>query len=309
MSNSQTYSQLIKQLAAAQGFSFCGIAKAAYLEEEAPRLEAWLKANMQGQMGYMANHFDMRLDPRKLVPGAKSVVVLGYSYFPKEDLGEKTGYKIAKYAYGQDYHHVLKAKLRILMEQLQEEVGAVEGRAFVDSAPLLERQWAQRAGLGWLGKNSLLLNRQMGSFFFLSELVLDLELAPDVPLAKDYCGSCTRCIDACPTDAIVKPGVVDGSRCISYFTIELKEEIPQEAKGKWEDWIFGCDICQDVCPWNRFSQPHQEPLFEPHKDFHNMRKQDWEEISEEVFAKLFKKSAVKRTKLQGLRRNIGFLKK
>ncbi len=264
---------------------------------------------MQGQMGYMANHFDMRLDPRKLVPGAKSVVVLGYSYFPAEDLGEQTGYKVAKYAYGQDYHHVLKAKLRELMEQLQEEIGAIEGRAFVDSAPLLERQWAQKAGVGWLGKNSLLLNRQMGSFFFLAELVLDLVLEPDVPLARDYCGSCTRCIDACPTDAIVKPGVVDGSRCISYFTIELKEEIPAEVQGKWNDWIFGCDICQDVCPWNRFSQTHQEPLFDPHEDLKKMNKQDWEEISEDVFAKLFKKSAVKRTKLAGLKRNIGFLKK
>lgn len=263
---------------------------------------------MHGQMGYMANHFDLRLDPRKLVPGAKSVVVLGYSYFPKEDLTNQTGYKVAKYAYGQDYHHVLKGKLGELMQQLEEEIGAVEGRAFVDSAPLLERQWAQRAGLGWLGKNSLLLNKQLGSFFFLAELVLDLELEPDVPLAKDYCGTCTRCIDACPTDAIVKPGVVDGSRCISYFTIELKEEIPQEVKGKFEDWIFGCDICQDVCPWNRFSQPHQEPLFEPHGELQHMQKQGWEEISEEVFTKLFKKSAVKRTKLEGLKRNIRFIK-
>jgi epoxyqueuosine reductase len=263
---------------------------------------------MHGQMGYMANHFDLRLDPRKLVPGAKSVVVLGYNYFPKQDLTGSSDYKLAKYAYGQDYHHVVKAKLRELMQQLEEEVGAIEGRAFVDSAPLLERQWAKRAGLGWLGKNSLLLNRQMGSFFFLAELVLDLELEPDVPLAKDYCGTCTRCIDACPTDAIVKPGVVDGSRCISYFTIELKEEIPQEVKGKFENWIFGCDICQDVCPWNRFSQAHQEPLFEPHQELGEMRKQDWEEITEEIFAKLFKKSAVKRTKLEGLRRNIRFIK-
>jgi epoxyqueuosine reductase len=303
-----THTQTLKQKALELGFSFCGVARAAYLEEEAPRLEAWLKANMQGQMGYMANHFDLRLDPRKLVPGAKSVVVLGYSYFPQEDLTERTGYKIAKYAYGQDYHHVLKAKLRELMDWMQQEIGAVEGRAFVDSAPLLERQWAQRAGLGWLGKNSLLLNRQLGSFFFLSELVLDLALEPDVPLAKDYCGSCTRCLDACPTDAIVQPGVVDGSRCISYFTIELREEIPQEVKGKFEDWIFGCDICQDVCPWNRFSKAHQEPLFAPHEALQQMQKKDWEEISEAVFSKLFRKSAVKRTKLEGLQRNIRFIK-
>jgi epoxyqueuosine reductase len=308
LSNVHLHSLFLKQKAAALGFSFCGIAKATYLEEEAPRLEAWLKAGMHGQMGYMANHFDMRLDPRKLVPGAKSVVVLGFSYFPAEDLGEQTGYKIAKYAYGQDYHHVLKDKLRQLMQQLEEEIGAIEGRAFVDSAPLLERQWAQRAGLGWLGKNSLLLNKQLGSFFFLAELVLDLELEPDVPLPKDYCGTCTRCMDACPTDALVQPGVVDGSRCISYFTIELKEAIPQEVKGKFEDWIFGCDICQDVCPWNRFSKPHQEPLFAPHESLKEMRKEDWEEISQEVFAKLFKKSAVKRTKLEGLRRNITFVK-
>ena len=303
------HSLLIKQKAAELGFSFCGIARAAYLEEEAPRLEAWLKAGMHGQMGYMANHFDLRLDPRKLVPGAKSMVVLGYSYFPKEDLTNSTGYKVAKYAYGQDYHHVLKAKLRELMVYIEEQIGAVEGRAFVDSAPLMERQWAQKAGLGWLGKNSLLLNKQLGSFFFLAELVLDLALEPDVPLAKDYCGTCTRCMDACPTDAIVKPGVVDASRCISYFTIELKEEIPQEVKGKFEDWIFGCDICQDVCPWNRFSQQHQEPLFEPHQELKGMRKQDWEEITTEVFARVFKKSAVKRTKLEGLKRNISFVKK
>jgi epoxyqueuosine reductase len=301
------HTTLIKEKALELGFSQCGVARAGFLEEEAPRLEAWLKQNMHGQMHYMANHFDKRLDPVKLVPGAKSVVSLVYNYFPEQDLSASSHYKIAKYAYGTDYHFVIKDKLRELMHYIQENIGEVDGRAFVDSAPVMERQWAQKSGLGWLGKNSLLLNRQMGSFFFLAELILDLELETDEPLAKDYCGSCTRCIDACPTDAISQAGVVDGSRCISYFTIELKEAIPNEVQGKFKDWVFGCDICQDVCPWNRFSRPHQEHAFNPHPDLATMQKKDWEEITREVFNKVFRKSAVKRTKYEGFRRNIAFV--
>ncbi|MFD2200477.1 tRNA epoxyqueuosine(34) reductase QueG [Shivajiella indica] len=301
------YAQIIKTEAKKLGFDFCGIAKAEFLEEEAPKLEAWLNKHFHGQMSYMSNHFDKRLDPTKLVEGAKSVISLIYNYYPPKKLSEKPeDFKIAKYAYGQDYHFVIKDKLKTLLLLLQEQIGDFEGRAFVDSAPIMERQWARKSGLGWLGKNSLLLNRQMGSFFFLAELIVDLEVAPDPPIVKDYCGTCTRCIEACPTDAIIQPGVVDGSKCISYFTIELKEQIPTEVKGKFENWIFGCDICQDVCPWNRFSKAHQEPAFHPHPDLEEMNKKDWEEITEETFNKVFKKSAIKRTKLSGLKRNIFF---
>jgi len=305
-----TYTQLIKSLATELGFSYCGISKAEFLAEEAPKLEAWLKRNYQGKMSYLENHFDKRLDPTLLVPGAKSVVSLIYNYYPKEDLAKKNpaGLKIAKYAYGEDYHTIVKDKLKEFLNRIEEEVGHVEGRAFVDSAPVHERAWAKKSGLGWVGKNSLLLNRNMGSFFFLAELILDLELEPDAPI-KDYCGTCTACMDACPTNSISEAYVVDGSKCISYFTIELKEEIPSSEKGKFENWIFGCDICQDVCPWNSFSKPHQEPKFQPHSDLENMSKQDWTEITEEVFKKLFKNSAVKRTKFEGLKRNIAFVNK
>ena len=309
MAQSDKYASIIKVLARDLGFDFCGISKAEFLEEEAPRLESWLSRNYHGKMAYMANHFDKRLDPTKLVEGAKTVVSLVYNYFPSQELPRGKGdYKIAKYAYGKDYHFVIKDKLKLFLARLGEEVGDVGGRAFVDSAPVLERQWAQKSGIGWLGKNSLLLNRKMGSFFFLAELIIDLEASPDPPHVTDYCGSCTRCIDACPTDAIVQPGVVDGSRCISYFTIELKEEIPQSVKGKFENWIFGCDICQDVCPWNRFSTSHTEPEFEPHPELKEMDKEAWEEITEDVFSRVFQKSAVKRTKLKGIKRNINFLK-
>ncbi|MCH6234123.1 tRNA epoxyqueuosine(34) reductase QueG [Cognataquiflexum rubidum] len=305
----EKYSQIIKTQAKNLGFDFCGIAKAGFLEEEAPKLEAWLNQNYQGQMAYMANHFDKRLDPTKLVEGAKTVVSLIYNYFPKKELfQEKEEYKIAKYAYGQDYHHVIKEKLKVLLENLRQEIGEIDGRAFVDSAPVMERQWAQKSGLGWLGKNSLLLNKEMGSFFFLAELVIDLEVAPDPPILKDYCGTCTKCIDACPTEAIVQPGVVDASKCISYLTIELKENIPAAFKGKMENWVFGCDICQDVCPWNRFSKPHQEPLFDPKPELGEITNRDWEEITEETFNKVFAKSAVKRTKHYGFLRNIVFQK-
>ncbi|WP_299455728.1 tRNA epoxyqueuosine(34) reductase QueG [uncultured Microscilla sp.] len=301
--------RLVKKKAKDLGFEFCGISEATFLEEEAPRLEAWLKQKMQGEMGYMANHFDKRLDPRLLVDNAKSVVSLLYNYYPQEDIAQtqqNESYKVSKYAYGTDYHFVIKDKLKELFAFIQQEIGEVGGRVFVDSAPVMDKAWAQKSGVGWIGKHSNLLNRKMGSFFFIAELILDLTLTPDAP-TKDYCGTCTRCIDACPTDAIVEPYVVNGSQCISYFTIELKDEIPQEVKGKFENWIFGCDICQDVCPWNRFSKPHQEPLFEPKPGLKQMTKQDWEEITEDVFRDLFRKSAVKRTKIKGLKRNISFV--
>lgn len=300
------YTNFIKSQAAELGFSFCGISKAEFLTEEANRLEEWLKRGYQGKMSYLENNVDKRLDPRLLVDGAKSVVSLIYNYYPKEELNPVSDLKIARYAYGEDYHFVIKDKLKILLNRLQESIGEIHGRAFVDSAPVMERQWAAKSGLGWLGKNSLLLNKKMGSYFFLAELIIDLELAYDGPI-KDYCGTCTACMDACPTDAIATPYVVDGSKCISYFTIELKEEIPAEVKGKFENWIFGCDICQEVCPWNRFSKSHDEPRFEPHESLKEMKKDDWVEITDEVFQKLFKKSAVKRTKLEGLKRNIRFV--
>ena len=300
----------IKKIASDLGFNYCGIAKAEFLEAEAPRLEDWLKRGYQGKMSYLENHFDKRLDPTLLVPGAKSVISLIYNYYPEKDLAKENAntYKIAKYAYGEDYHHIIKDKLKLFFFRMEEAIGKVEGRAFVDSAPVHERAWAKKAGLGWTGKNSLLLNKSMGSFFFLAELIVDVELEYDGPV-KDYCGTCTACMDACPTDAIPQPYVVDGSKCISYFTIELKEEIPAEVKGKFENWIFGCDICQDVCPWNSFSKPHSEPLFTPNSQLENFSKEDWEEITEEVFQKVFKHSAVKRTKYEGLKRNIMFVKR
>ncbi|MBT8204530.1 MAG: tRNA epoxyqueuosine(34) reductase QueG [Eudoraea sp.] len=303
--NHHNFTNLIKAEAKRLGFLSCGISKAEFLEEEAPRLESWLKKGMQGEMQYMENHFDKRLDPRLLVDGAKSVISVLLNYFPEKTQEEGT-YKISRYAYGQDYHQVMKTKLRELMHFIQEEIGEVSGRAFVDSAPVLDKAWAVRSGLGWMGKNSNLLTQQLGSYYFIGELILDLELEYDSP-TTDHCGSCTACIDACPTEAIAAPYVVDGSKCISYFTIELKNEIPNEVKGQFDDWIFGCDVCQEVCPWNRFSKPHQEPLFNPHPELLSMSKKDWEEITEEVFQKLFKKSAVKRTKFSGLQRNINFL--
>jgi epoxyqueuosine reductase len=296
----------VKSLAQTLGFSFCGIAKAEFLKEEAPKLETWLARGYQGKMGYLENYFDKRLDPTLLVPGAKSVISLVYNYYPEKDLAASSEFKVAKYAYGKDYHFVLKEKLTEFLRVLRGEIGEFGGRAFVDSAPVMERAWAQRSGVGWIGKNSLLLNRDAGSFFFLAELILDLPLDYDGPI-KDYCGSCTACMDACPTDAIVDPYVVDGSKCISYFTIELKEEIPADVKGKFENWIFGCDICQDVCPWNRFSKPNTEPQFNPHADLEKMTAKDWLEITDDVFLKLFKRSAVKRTGLSGLKRNIQFI--
>ncbi|WP_047247921.1 tRNA epoxyqueuosine(34) reductase QueG [Maribacter thermophilus] len=307
MSKKATWTNLVKTEAERLGFLSCGISKAEFLEEEAPRLEKWLKKDMHGEMGYMENHFDKRLDPRLLVDGAKSVISLLLNYYPEKKQVEKS-YKISKYAYGQDYHHVIKSKLRQLQEFISNEIGEVNGRAFVDSAPVLDKAWAAKSGLGWIGKNSNLLTQKVGSFYFIAELIVDIEFEYDHAVT-DHCGTCTACLDACPTQAIVEPYVVDGSKCISYFTIELKNEIPNEFQGKFEDWMFGCDICQDVCPWNRFSQPHQEPLLMPAPDLLSMTKSDWDEISEEVFRKVFKKSAVKRTKFSGLTRNIKFLKK
>jgi len=301
------HTQLIKTEAKRLGFLSCGISKAQFLEEEAPRLEKWLNNNMHGQMQYMENHFDKRLDPTKLVEGSKSVISLLLNYYPLEIQKDKTAPKISKYAYGTDYHFVIKDKLNQLLEFIQEEIGEVYGRAFVDSAPVLDKAWAAKSGLGWMGKHTNLLTQQVGSFYFIAELIVDLELDYDLP-TTDHCGSCTACIDACPTQAIVEPYVVDGSKCISYFTIELKENIPTEFKGQFDNWMFGCDACQDVCPWNRFSKSHREPLFNPHPDLLAMSKKDWEEITEETFKKVFKDSAVKRTKFSGLKRNIQFLK-
>lgn len=296
------HTAFVKETAQKLGFDFCGISKAEFLEEEAPRLENWLKNQSHGQMSYMENHFDKRLDPTKLVPGAKSVVSLLYNYYPEKDLAHEEGFKVAKYAYGKDYHFVIKDKLKTFMQLLQEEVGDIDGRVFVDSAPVMERQWAAKSGLGWVGKHTLLINKEQGSFFFLAELILDLTLEPDGPI-KDYCGTCTRCIDACPTDAIT-PYSLDASKCISYLTIELKEQIPEEFTGKMEKWIFGCDICQDVCPWNRFSKPHRETSFTPHEQLGEMTRENWQELTKEVFQEIFRKSAVKRTKWEGLVRNI-----
>lgn len=309
MSPAEKHAKILKSTAKRLGFDFCGIAKAEFLESEAPRLEEWLNRNYQGKMAYLANHFDKRLDPTKLVEGAKTVVSLIYNYYPEKQLSHQPeDLKLAKYAYGQDYHDVIRAKLTEFLEVIREEIGEINGRSFVDSAPVMERQWAQRAGLGWIGKNSLLLNRQMGSFFFLAELIIDLEATPDTALAKDYCGTCTACMDACPTDAIVQPEVIDASKCISYLTIELKEAIPNEFAGKMENWVFGCDICQDVCPWNRFSRTHQEPAFQPNPELSQFTNREWIEMTEETFKRVFAKSAVKRTKFSGIKRNVDFLK-
>lgn len=307
MTLKNTYTNLIKTEAKRLGFLSCGISKAEFLEREAPRLENWLNKNMHGQMHYMENHFDKRLDPTKLVEDSKSVISLLLNYFPAETQKDNSAPKISKYAYGTDYHFVIKDKLKGLLGFIQEEIGEVNGRAFVDSAPVLDKVWAAKAGLGWIGKNTNLITKQTGSFYFVAELIIDLELEYDAP-TTDHCGSCTACLDACPTSAIVEPYVVDGSKCISYFTIELKDNIPTYYKGKFDNWMFGCDVCQDVCPWNRFSKPHNEQLLDPHPKLLSMTKKEWEEITQGVFNDLFKKSAVKRTKFSGLKRNIGFLK-
>jgi epoxyqueuosine reductase len=303
--NLQQQTLYIKQKALSMGFSYVGVAKARKLDEEEDRLASWLKQGNHGSMHYMEQHFDKRLNPALLVPGAKSVISLMYNYYTEDKQADATAPKISMYAYGKDYHVVIKDKLKALVADMEQHIGKIDGRVFVDSAPVLERVWAKESGLGWVGKNSLLLNKQSGSYFFLAEIISDLELEYDSPV-KDHCGTCTACIDACPTEAI-QPYHVDGSKCISYLTIELKDEIPSAFKGKMDNWAFGCDICQQVCPWNRFSIPHQEPQFQPNDLLLNMNKQEWHEITEEVFQQLFKNSAVKRTKFSGLKRNLQFL--
>ena len=308
MSSTERNTKLIKQKALDLGFFYCGISKADFLEDDARHLDAYLKQNYHGKMSYMENHYDKRLDPRLLVHNAKSVVSLLFNYYPEKDQENNDTYKISKYAYGKDYHFLIKDKLKLFFQYIQDEIGEVGGRVFVDSAPVLDKAWARKSGLGWMGKNANLIHPKHGSFFFIAELVLDLELEEDGPI-KDYCGTCTKCIDACPTDAIVKPYVVDGSKCISYLTIELKDELlPKEFKGKMENWMFGCDICQDVCPWNRFSSPTKESFFSPHENLLKLSKADWHDLTEEVYQELFRNSAIKRTKYDGLKRNIDFLK-
>lgn len=307
MSKKARYAEFIKTEAKRLGFLSCGISKAEFLEEEAPRLEAWLNQNKQGEMQYMENHFDKRLDPTLLVEGSKSVISLTYNYYTDKLQSDPIAPKISKYAYGVDYHYVIKDKLKELLELIKENIGDVHGRAFVDSAPILEKAWAKKSGLGWIGKHSNLLTQKVGSFYFIAELIIDLELEPDQAVT-DHCGSCTACIDACPTEAITEPYKVDGSKCISYFTIELKDNIPVEFKGQLDNWMFGCDVCQDVCPWNRFSTPHQEPQFEPSPELLQMSKDDWQEITESVFDRLFAESAVQRTQFSGLKRNLDFLR-
>ena len=300
--------QRIKSKAYELGFEAVGIARAEFLNHEARKLEAWLNQNLHGEMAYMANHFDLRTDPSKLVPGAKSVISLSFNYFTEKKQTDSSAPKISKYAYGKDYHKVIRKKLKLLLRFIQDEIGEVDGRAFVDSAPVMERVWAQKSGVGWIGKNTLMLTKGKGSYFFLAELILNLELVPDGPV-KDYCGSCTKCIDACPTDAIYAPYQMDASKCISYLTIELKEQIPASFKNKMEGWMYGCDICQEVCPINARAKPHNEPAFEPKNELLSKSSEEWEDITEEIFDKLFEGSAVKRTKFHGLKRNIQFLKK
>lgn len=306
MQKKQEITQKIKQKAQLLGFLHCGISKAEFLEEEAPRLEKWLKQGFHGEMGYMENYFDKRLDPTKLVPGAKSVISLLYNYYPEKTQVDGS-FKIAKYAYGKDYHYVVKDKLKELFQYIYDEIGEIDGRVFVDSAPILEKAWAKKGGLGWIGKNSNLLTKKVGSFYFLAEIILDLELAYDSPIKTDHCGKCTACIDACPTQAIESPKIVNGSKCISYATIELKTEIPSFFKGKMDDWMFGCDVCQDVCPWNRFSKPNKELQFQPNEAIQGYSKKEWTELTQELFSEIFRKSPVKRTKYSGLMRNMLFL--
>ncbi|SEG40199.1 epoxyqueuosine reductase [Halpernia humi] len=304
--NQQKYSDLIKEKARKYGFESCGISKAEFLEEDAPNLENWLKNNFQGEMAYMENYFDKRLNPTLLVEGSKSVISLSYNYFPSEKIETLDNFKISKYAYAEDYHDIIKGILKDLVNELKHEIGDFHFRIFVDSAPVLERAWARKSGIGWVGKNANLITKEKGSFYFLAEIICDLELIADHE-TTDHCGTCRKCIDACPTDAIISDKIIDGSKCISYATIELKNEIPTHFKDKMEDWMFGCDICQDVCPWNRFARPSHQEKFQPNSFLKNYRKQDWQELSQDLFSEIFRKSPVKRTKFAGLQRNIRFL--
>ena len=309
MSVIEKHTALIKTLAANLGFDYCGIAKAQLLNEDARRLEQWLSKGMHGNMQYMENHFDLRIDPSKLVPGAKSVITLLLNYFPEKEQSE-TAPKISKYAFGNDYHEVIRSKLKLFLQNIKKQIGEINGRGFVDSAPVLERAWAQKAGIGWIGKNGNLINKQSGSFFFIATLIVDLELSYDNAFVKDYCGTCTKCIDECPTEAILPDKVIDGSKCISYFTIELKDAlIPENMKGRFDNWMFGCDVCQDVCPWNRFSNSTNEISFTPIPEILNFSTSDWEELTEESFKTIFKNSPLKRAKFEGIKRNLNFIKK
>jgi epoxyqueuosine reductase len=308
MSTIKKHTEIIKGLAANAGFDYCGIAKAQVLDEDAKRLETWLSKGMHGNMQYMENHFDLRIDPSKLVPGARSVITLLLNYFPEQQQSALAP-KISKYAFGNDYHEVIRSKLKLFLQQIKEQVGEVHGRGFVDSAPVLERAWAQKAGIGWIGKNGNLINKQSGSFFFIATLIVDLELMYDGAYVKDYCGTCSKCIDECPTDAILPDKVVDGSKCISYFTIELKDAlIPNAMRGKFDNWMFGCDVCQDICPWNRFSKGTKEISFTPIPEILNLSTTDWEELTEESFKSIFKNSTLKRAKFEGIKRNLNFIK-
>jgi epoxyqueuosine reductase len=307
MSIIEKHTTIIKNLAANYGFDYCGIAKAQLLNEDARRLESWLNKGLHGSMQYMENHFDLRIDPSKLVPGAKSVITLLLNYFPEEKQPEASP-KISKYAFGNDYHEVIRNKLKLFLQEINEQIGEVHGRGFVDSAPVLERAWAQKAGIGWVGKNGNFINKQSGSFFFIATLIVDLELEYDNEFVKDYCGTCTKCIDECPTDAILPDKVIDGSKCISYFTIELKDAlIPSAMKGKFNNWMFGCDVCQDVCPWNRFAKSNNEIDFTPIPQILNLSTKDWEEMTEESFKIIFKNSPLKRAKFEGIKRNLKFI--
>ena len=306
MQNRTKHTQMIKKEAERLGFLSCGISKAEFLESEAPRLEKWLSNNMHGEMIYMENYFDKRLDPRLLVDGAKTVISLLMNYYPSQFQVEDS-YKLSKYAYGRDYHGVIKKRMSELTAFIRNNIGEINSEIFIDSAPVLDKAWAVKSGLGWMGKNTNLISKKTGSFFFIAEIICDLDLDYDT-IVTDHCGSCTACIDACPTQAIEQPYVVNGSKCISYFTIELQNQIPTEMKGKFDDWMYGCDVCQDVCPWNRFSKPHNEPLFEPRANLLELTKQDWNALNKETYNKVFKKSAVKRIKFEGLVKNIEFIK-
>ncbi len=307
MTNVNKHTEIIRSIAAELGFDYCGIAKARLLDEDARRLENWLNKGMHGTMQYMENHFDMRIDPSKLVPGARSVITLLLNYFPAQQPSAASP-KISKYAWGNDYHEVIRNKLNLFLVQAKEQIGEIHGRGFVDSAPVLERSWAQKAGMGWIGKNGNLISKQSGSFFFIATLITDLELNYDNEFVKDYCGTCTKCIDSCPTDAILPDKVVDGSKCISYYTIELKDAlIPGSMNGKFDNWMFGCDVCQDVCPWNRFSKPNTEISFTPIPEILNLSMNEWEELTEESFKTIFKNSPLKRAKFGGIKRNLNFI--
>lgn len=308
MSTIEKHTAIVKELAAKYGFDYCGIAKTQLLDEDARRLERWLSKGFHGTMQYMENHFDLRIDPSKLVPGAKSVITLLLNYFPEKQQSPSAP-KISKYAFGDDYHEVIRSKLKLFLQEINEQIGQVHGRGFVDSAPVLERAWAQKAGIGWIGRNGNLINKQSGSFFFIATLIVDIELTYDNAFVKDYCGTCTKCIDECPTDAILPDKVIDGSKCISYFTIELKDAlIPDAQKGKFDNWMFGCDACQDVCPWNRFAKSNDEISFTPVPEILNLSTSDWEDLTEESFKQIFKNSPLKRAKFEGIKRNLSFIR-